>query len=149
LADDKDSRFFTPDLSLVGAEHSRKYRETGGEIGYLWNGAPCLVLTTKGRKSGTPHDKALICGADGDNFVIVGSMGGAPNHPQWYLNLVADPHVEVQVRADRFPAVARTAEGAERERLWKLMTDIWPNYDQYQARTSRAIPVVVLEPVKG
>jgi deazaflavin-dependent oxidoreductase (nitroreductase family) len=148
MSEQSESRYFEPDLSLAGVEHVRRYRETNGEVGCLWNGVPCLILTTKGRKSGTARDHALIGGADGDNYVIVASRGGAPTHPQWYLNLVADPHVEVQVRADRFPALAHTAEGAERDRLWRLMTDIWPNYDQYQERTSRTIPVVVLERTK-
>lgn len=139
------AEYVQPDLSLIGDEHVRRYRETDGEVGYLWNGAPALVLTTTGRRTGQPRDSALIFGADGDDCVIVASMGGAPMHPQWYLNLVADPEVQVQVKSDRFTARARTAEGDERERLWRLMTEIWPNYDQYQERTDRVIPVVVLE----
>jgi deazaflavin-dependent oxidoreductase (nitroreductase family) len=141
------AEYVQPDLSLIGDEHVRRYRETDGEVGYLWNGAPALILTTTGRRTGQPRDSALIFGADGDRFVIVASMGGAPTHPQWYLNLVANPEVQVQVKGDRFTARARTAEGDERARLWKLMTDIWPNYDQYQERTDRVIPVVVLERV--
>ena len=147
MSDKKD--YITPDISLIGAEHIRKYRETNGEVGYLWNGAPCLILTTKGRRSGQVRDSALICNFDGDNCVIVGSMGGAPKHPQWYLNLTADPNVTVQVKGERFSATARTAEGAERDRLWELMCEVWPNYDQYQERTTRRIPVVVLEPRKS
>ena len=145
MSDDNPKEYVKPDLTLFGAEHIRRYRETDGEVGYLWNGAPSLVLTTRGRRSGAARDSALICGADGNNFVVVASQGGAPTHPNWYHNLVADPNVEVQVRADRFHAVARTAKGAERDRLWKVMTDVWPNYDQYQQRTTRVIPVVVLE----
>jgi deazaflavin-dependent oxidoreductase (nitroreductase family) len=133
------------DLSLFGAEHVRRYRETGGEVGFRWNGATCLILTTRGRKSGEARDTPLICGFDGDAWVVVASQGGAPTHPGWYLNLVADPSVEVQVKADRFAATARTAEGAERDRLWKLMTGGWPSYDRYQEGTDRIIPVVVLE----
>lgn len=87
----------------------------------------------------------LIYGKDGDRYVVVASKGGAPEHPLWYENLAAHPEVEVQVLADRFRAQARTAEGEERTRLWKLMTGIWPDYDQYQQKTSREIPVVVLE----
>lgn len=142
---DNSDKYSTPDLSLVGDEHVRRYRETNGEVGYLWNGAPCLILTTTGRKSGKRRDNALICGFDGDACIVVASKGGAPAHPDWYRNLVADPNVEVQVKADRFAATARTAEGVERERLWALMTETWPNYDQYQERTDRLIPVVVLE----
>jgi deazaflavin-dependent oxidoreductase (nitroreductase family) len=145
MAGTDDSKYVKPDLSLIGDEHVRRYRETDGEVGYLWNGATCLVLTTRGRKSGKPRDIPLICGFDGDDCVIVASKGGAPSHPAWYSNLVANPEVEVQVKADRFRARARTAEGAERERLWKLMTKVWPNYDQYAERTARKIPVVVLE----
>jgi len=140
-----DSSSYTPpDLSLFGDEHVRRYQETDGEVGYLWNGATCCVLTTTGRRSGEPHHSALICGFDGDDVIVVASKGGAPEHPLWYRNLEADPNVQVQVKADRYAAVAHTAEGAERERLWKVMTAIWPNYDEYKARTTRLIPVVVL-----
>ncbi len=143
------TEYIQPDLSLIGEEHVRRYRETDGDVGYLWNGAPALILSTTGRKSGQTRDSALIFGADGDSCVIVASMGGAPMHPQWYLNLSAEPEVQVQVKGDRFTARARTADGDERERLWGLMTDIWPNYDQYQERTDRVIPVVVLERVES
>lgn len=134
-------------MSLFGPEHVRRYRETNGEVGYLWSGATCLVLATRGRRSGEWRDVPLIFGADGRHCVVVASKGGAPEHPVWYRNLVADPHVKVQVRADRFDAVARTAQGAERERLWRIMTAVWPNYDDYVKRTTREIPVVVLERV--
>jgi deazaflavin-dependent oxidoreductase (nitroreductase family) len=131
---------------LFGEEHVRRYRETDGEVGYLWSGVPTLILTTTGRRSGEPRSKALIFGRDGGNHLVVASKGGAPHHPAWYLNLVDDPEVEVQVKGDRFRARARTATADERARLWKLMTGIWPAYDQYQERTDRQIPVVVLEP---
>jgi deazaflavin-dependent oxidoreductase (nitroreductase family) len=133
------------DLSLFGAEHIRRYRETDGEVGYLWNGVPTLVLTTTARKSGQKRDSALICGSHGDDYVVIASQAGAPTHPLWYLNLRDDPRVEVQVLGDRFAATARTAEGEERQRLWKMMTDAWPSYDVYQSRTDRTIPLVVLE----
>ncbi len=145
MSENDESRYVKPDLTLMGDEHVRRYRETGGEEGYLWNGATCLVLTARGRKSGKTRDIPLICGFDDDRCVVVASKGGAPEHPRWYLNLVADPSCEVQVKRDRFRAIARTAEGAERERLWKVMTEVWPNYDQYAERTTRVIPVVVLE----
>ncbi len=147
MTQNEPAPIFKPDLSLMGDEHVRRYEETNGEVGYLWNGATCLVLQTTGRTSGQPRKSALICGFDGDNCIIVASRGGAPTHPSWYHNLVADPNVTVQVKSERFAAVARTAEGAERDRLWTLMTGIWPNYDEYAARTTRLIPVVVLEPV--
>ena len=133
------------DLALFGDEHVRRYESTGGEVGYWWNGAPCLVLTTTGAKSGRQRKSALIFGADGDNCVLIASKGGAPSHPDWYRNLVANPTVQVQVNSDVFTAVARTSEGPERERLWLLMTAIWPSYDEYRGRTDRHIPVVVLE----
>ena len=131
---------------LYGAEHVRRYLETDGEVGYRWrNGAPILILTTTGRRSGEPRPKPLIFGEDDGRYVVVASRGGAKHHPGWYLNLAADPDVHVQVKADRFPARARTAEGDERERLWKRMAEIWPAYDDYRQRTDREIPVVVLE----
>jgi deazaflavin-dependent oxidoreductase (nitroreductase family) len=130
---------------LFGDEHVRRYRETGGQEGYEWNGVKTLILTTTGRHSGLERSKALILGEDGDRYVVVASKGGAPQHPAWYLNLASDPNVQVQVRDDVFSARARTAEGGERERLWKLMSGIWPAYDEYQRKTDREIPVVVLE----
>lgn len=135
-------------------EHMKRYRETGGEDGHIWKGLdgkqslPCLILTTTGRRSGEKHDTALIYGVDGENPVIVASMGGAPKHPLWYENLAANPEVEVQVKADVFPAKARTAAGDERARLWTMMAEIFPTYDSYREKagaTGREIPVVVLE----
>ncbi|MGE5689584.1 MAG: nitroreductase family deazaflavin-dependent oxidoreductase [Pseudomonadota bacterium] len=131
---------------LFGDEHVRRYLETDGEVGYRWrNGAPILILTTTGRKSGEPRLRPLIFGEDDGRYVVVASQGGAPAHPNWYLNLRTNPDVHVQIRGDRFAARARTAEGEERERLWRRMAEIWPPYDDYQRRTDRTIPVVVLE----
>jgi deazaflavin-dependent oxidoreductase (nitroreductase family) len=137
----------TDDDQLFGDEHVRVYRETGGERGYHWRGTEILVLTTKGRKSGEQRAMALIQRADGDDrWVVVASKGGAPQHPAWFLNLEANPDdVTVQVRDDEFPATATVAQGEERERLWKAMTEVWPSYDDYQAKTDREIPIVVLE----
>jgi deazaflavin-dependent oxidoreductase (nitroreductase family) len=136
-----------PDLALLGEEHIRRYQETGGEVGYLWNGAPTLLLYSTGRKTGQPRTHALIFARDGDDYLIVASMGGAPRHPQWYLNVTANPEAEIQVRATRIGVLARTAPpGGERERLWKVAAGVWPNYDAYQGRTERQIPVVVLSP---
>jgi deazaflavin-dependent oxidoreductase (nitroreductase family) len=126
-------------------EHVERYLATDGEDGHEWHGVHTLLLTTQGRRSGKPHTLPLIYGEDGDRLLIVASMGGAPRHPSWYLNLLADPNVEVQVKGDRFQATAHTAGPDERPRLWKTMTAVWPDYDQYQTRTSREIPVVVLE----
>jgi deazaflavin-dependent oxidoreductase (nitroreductase family) len=131
---------------LFGAEHVRRYLETDGEVGYRWrNGAPILILTTTGRRSGEERLKPLIFGEDDGRYVVIASKGGAQHHPDWYLNLRADPDVHVQVKADRFAARARIAEGEERERLWRRMAEIWPAYDDYRQKTDREIPVVVLE----
>jgi proline iminopeptidase len=131
---------------LYGEEHVRRYRETDGEEGYDWReGSKILLLTTTGRKSGKETTTPLIFAMDGDNPVIVASKGGAPEHPGWYKNLVANPAAEVQIKGDVFPVRARDAEGEERERLWKLMNVEWPHYEEYQQKTYREIPVVILE----
>jgi deazaflavin-dependent oxidoreductase (nitroreductase family) len=135
-----------PDLTLLGEEHVSEYRATDGEVGYLWNGVPTLLLTTTGRHSGQPRTSALIFGRDGDDYLVVASMGGAPRHPSWYLNVTANPAAEIQVRADRIPVIAHTGSDDDKPRLWRIMTDVWPNYDVYQTRTDRSIPVVVLSP---
>ena len=134
-----------PDIALLGDEHVAKYRETDGAIGYEWNGASCLLLTTTGRKSREPRTVPLIFAADGERPIVIASKGGAPDDPQWYRNVVADSTVEVQVKGERFKAIARTLEGDERERCWRLATQDWPNYDEYAKRTTRVIPVVALE----
>jgi deazaflavin-dependent oxidoreductase (nitroreductase family) len=139
------TEYKAPDITLIGDEHVAKYRETDGEDGYLWNGATCLLLTTAGRKSGEPREIPLIFAADGERQIIIASKGGAPTHPQWYRNIEANPRVEVQIKGDRFAATARTVEGEERDRCWARATEGWPNYDEYQNRTDRVIPVVVLE----
>ncbi len=130
---------------LFGQEHVKRYRETNGAEGHEWQGATVLILTTKGRRTGQQRSTPLIYGRDGDNYVIVASKGGADEHPGWYLNLVADPDVEVQVLADRFPARAHTATPEDKPRLWQAAVARWPAYADYQRRTEREIPVVVLE----
>jgi deazaflavin-dependent oxidoreductase (nitroreductase family) len=129
------------------ARHVRRYVETDGRSGHKWNRTQTLLLVTRGRKSGRLRRTALIYGRDGDRYLLVASNGGARNHPFWYLNLTAHPEVQVQVGADRFTARARTASAEEKPRLWRLMTAVWPDYDRYQKRTSRDIPVVILERV--
>lgn len=132
--------------NLFGDEHIRRYRETDGEVGHVWRrGSKILLLTTKGRSTGEPRTAPLIYADAGEDYVIVASKGGAPEQPGWYKNLDKEPQVELQVKGDVFPARARTATGDERERLWKLMTQEWPDYDEYQKKTDREIPVVVLE----
>jgi deazaflavin-dependent oxidoreductase (nitroreductase family) len=142
-----ESGYTAPDLSLVGESHIKAYRETNGDVGYLWNGVPTLLLTTMGRRTGEPRTSALIFARNTDDFLVVASMGGAPRHPQWYLNLTANPAAEIQVRADHSPVVAHPATPAEKPRLWRVVTGVWPNYEVYQGRTAREIPVVVLSPV--
>lgn len=133
---------------LFGEEHVRRYVETDGEEGHIWReGSTILLLTTTGRNSGKQSTMPLIYGLDGENPVIVASKGGAPDHPGWYKNLSKDPEVDVQILGDRFHARARDAEGDERERLWRRLNEIWPHYDEYQTKTDREIPVVVLERV--
>ncbi len=106
---------------------------------------PCLLLKTTGRHSGEARVLPLIYGEDGGRYVIVASKGGAPEHPGWYRNIEQDPNVELQVLGDVFPATARTAEGEERDRLWAKANEVWPHYAEYQEKTEREIPVVVLE----
>ena len=127
------------------AKHTREYVESDGKKGHKWQGVRTLVLTTTGRRSGDKRRNALIYGTDGDDYLVVASKGGHKNHPLWYLNLVADPNVQVQVLGERFKARARVASPEEKERLWPMMAKIWPEYDKYQARTERDIPVIVLE----
>jgi deazaflavin-dependent oxidoreductase (nitroreductase family) len=134
-----------PDLTLHGDQHVRRYLETDGATGHEWNGASCLILWTTGARTGRQRVNALIYGRDGDSLLLIASMGGAPANPGWYHNLVAHPEAEVQVMGDRFAVRARTATGAERDRLWRIMTASWPNYDVYITRTTRVIPLVVLE----
>ena len=132
---------------LFGAEHTRKYRETGGEEGHDWQGTQTLILTTTGRKSGDRRDAPLIYGRSGDDYLIVASKGGAPQPPAWFLNLEANPDAEIQVHAEHVKVRARIATPEEKPALWTIMTAEWPSYDEYQTKTTREIPVVVLEPV--
>lgn len=128
-------------------DHIEEYVATDGDKGHRWRGMTTLLLTTRGRKSGLLRRTALIYGRDGDNYLIVASNGGAAKHPLWYLNLAANPDVEVQVGPDRFAARARDATPEEKPRLWAIMTAIFPTYDRYQQKTRRDIPLVILERV--
>ena len=135
-------------------EHVALYRATNGAEGHMWDrlGAegtyPCLLLTTTGRHSKQARTTPLVYGRDGDDFMVIGSKGGRPTHPAWYLNLVDDPKVHLQVGADTMAATARIATGKERERRWAMMKDVYPLYDDYAARIgeAREIPLVVLTP---
>ena len=136
-------------------DHLARYIATDGADGYLWDASlgggkglvPTLLLTTVGRKSGKVLTLPLIFGQSGPNYVVVASKGGAPTHPAWYLNLQANPKVQVQVKAAKFAAHAHTAVGEERAALWAKMVEIYGPYAQYQTKTDRQIPVVVLTPV--
>jgi proline iminopeptidase len=135
---------------LFGEEHVRRYIETDGEEGHIWReGSTILLLTTTGRNTGKQSTTPLIYGLDGANPVIVASKGGAPEHPGWYKNLAKNRDVEVQIKGDVFRARARDAEGEERDRLWQMMLGHWPPYAEYQTKTNRQIPVVVLERTSG
>jgi len=132
--------------NLFGDAHVARYQETNGDVGHIWReGSTILLLTTTGRKSGEKRTVPLIYASDGPRYVIIASKGGAPEHPGWYENLAKSADVEVQVKGDKFHARARTAQGKEREQLWKKANEVWKYYDDYAKKTSREIPVVVLE----
>jgi deazaflavin-dependent oxidoreductase (nitroreductase family) len=132
---------------LYGAEHVKRYEETDGAEGYDWGdrGGKILILSTIGRKSGEERKHALIFREVDGGYAVVSSDGGAPRHPNWHLNLEADPNVKVQIKADKFAAKARVASPEERAKIWPLMTEVWPDYDEYAKKTDREIPIVILE----
>jgi deazaflavin-dependent oxidoreductase (nitroreductase family) len=146
----------SPDLPAWVKDHISRYVATDGADGYLWDASlgggkglvPTLLLTTVGRKTGRSLTLPLIFGRSGPNYVVVASKGGAPAHPAWYTNLTASPEVRVQVKAEKFTARARTADPKEREVLWPMMVAIYGPYAQYQTKTDRQIPVVILEPLQ-
>ena len=127
--------------------HIREFVESNGQKGQIWLGAPALLLTTRGRKTGKLRRTGLIYGRDGKNYLLVASAGGAPKHPLWYLNLVANPEVELQVGVEKIKGRARTASKDEKPRMWKIMAGLFPRYDEYQAKTRREIPLIIVEPV--
>lgn len=127
--------------------HIQEYVESNGKKGHMWRGFPALLLTTRGRKSGKLRRTGLIYGRDGANYLLVASNGGAPKHPNWYLNLVENPEVNLQVGAEKLTARARTATPEEKLRLWPVMSKIFPMYDSYQEKAGREIPLVIVEPV--
>jgi deazaflavin-dependent oxidoreductase (nitroreductase family) len=130
---------------LFGQEHVDRYRATDGEEGHEWQGTITLLLTTTGRKSGEERTTPLIYQEHDGDYLVVASKGGADEPPAWFRNLEANPSVGVQVMGDRFKANARTATSDEKPEMWKKMTGTWPAYDDYQTKTDREIPVVVLE----
>ena len=131
-------------LRVMGAVHNFLYRLTGGKVGGRMGKAPVLLLTVRGRKTGKQRTTPLLYGRDGDDLVVIASVGGAPKHPAWYLNLQGQ-EADVQIGRERRRVRARDAEGDERERLWAEMVAIYAPYASYQQKTSRRIPVVVLE----
>lgn len=129
-----------------GQDHIDQYLATDGREGHVWrNGTTILLLGTTGRKSGAARLHPLIYRDHGDAYLVVASKGGAPEPPEWFLNLQADPQVTVQIKDEKFPARARVATPEEKPEMWARMAEVWPDYDAYQARTDRQIPVVVLE----
>jgi deazaflavin-dependent oxidoreductase (nitroreductase family) len=131
---------------LFGKEHVERYQATDGEEGYIWrNGVTVLILTTTGRRTGKQRSTPLIFRQHGDDYLVVASRGGSDQPPDWYLNLQANPDVQVQIKGDKFAARARTATPEEKPQLWREMTEVWPDYDKYQIKTEREIPVVMLE----
>ena len=129
------------------AKHIRRYIETDGQEGQMYNGRPALLLTTRGRQSGKLRRTALFYGQYGDRYLLVASNGGAPKHPAWYHNLVDHPEVEIQVGPETFTARARTATAEERPALWRRMVEFFPLYATYQAKAGREIPLVIVERV--
>jgi len=128
------------------AEHVEQYLSSNGEEGYIWEGAPVIILGTIGAKSGKLRRTPLIRVQVDDSYVVIGSMGGAPTHPQWVHNLMANPEVTIHDRADAHQLVARLAEGEEKARLWAAANEVWSDYDNYQASTDRTIPLFICEP---
>jgi deazaflavin-dependent oxidoreductase (nitroreductase family) len=134
-------------MRMVSGTHEFWYRLTGGLIGGSFGHLPVLLLTTTGRKTGKKRTTPLVYLLDGDNIVIIASNGGSDHHPEWWLNLRAEPNAEVQVGGDVKAVVAAKAQGAERERLWREVNELYHGYDEYSRMTDREIPVVVLRPV--
>ena len=131
------------------SDHIKNYLITHGEEGHEWRpGIYTLLITTIGRKTGRLLRTGLIYGMDQDRYIIVASKGGHPNHPEWYLNLRKNPEVLLQVKSEKFLARAKDADGKEYQRLWKMMVEIFPQYEDYQRRTIRKIPVVILERIE-
>ena len=129
------------------ADQVALYETSGGTDGLLLDGKPCVIVWTRGRRSGTVRKSALMRVADGEGrYAVVASMGGAPNHPVWYLNMVTDSAVSLQDGPELADYTARVVDGDEKAEWWKRATDVWPAYDDYQSKTDRAIPLVVLDP---
>jgi F420H(2)-dependent quinone reductase len=136
---------YAPSPAEWVAEQVRQYEASRGSEGNTMRGVPVIILWTRGRKSGSVRKTPLMRVHDGDRYAVVASMGGAPEHPQWYANITADPHVSVQDGAEVRDFVAREATGEEKAEWWAKATAVWPDYDAYQEKTDREIPLLVLE----
>lgn len=143
---DPNARFNAINVDVIDQFHKNDGRIDSG----MFKGARLLLLTTTGAKSGQTRVNPLAFTRDGDNYVVIASKGGSPTHPDWYHNVVAHPDVNVEVSTaegvKRFAAHASVARGAERQRLYSAQAAIMPGFAEYQRKTSRQIPVVVLEP---
>ena len=128
------------------ADHVQQYLDTDGEQGGTWEGAPIIVLSTTGAKSGKLRRTPLIRVKAGEDYLVIASMGGAPSHPNWYHNIVAHPEVTVQDHAEVHEMIARTATESERAELWPAAAAVWPAYDEYVTKTDRVIPLVICSP---
>ena len=137
---------YEPGTWKLAADHVERYESSGGTRGLTMSGAPCVVLTTLGRRSGKARKAPVIRVEHDGRYEVLASMGGQPQHPGWYFNLVDDPHVTLQDGPVVRDYVARPLEGAERDEWWARATEVWPAYDDYQAKTTRVIPVVLLDP---
>jgi len=147
-----------PNLPQWMIDHANRYMSSGGADGHMYDAnppgysrmtVPSLLLTTMGRKSGQKFIFPLYYGQTGNSYIIVASKGGAPEHPGWYKNILANPEVEIQVGTKKLKARARTVSGAERQQLWEKALEFWPPYADYQKKTAREIPVVVLDPINS
>jgi F420H(2)-dependent quinone reductase len=133
-------------LKLGTIVHSGVYRATGGRLLGRMGQSPILLLNTVGRNSGKKRATPLLYVVDGEDFVIIASKGGAPTHPAWYLNLVANPDTTVEVGDRKSRVSAEELDGEEKVRLWRKMAEMYPTYDDYQDKTKREIPLLVLHP---
>jgi deazaflavin-dependent oxidoreductase (nitroreductase family) len=131
-------------MSDWNARIIEEFRSNGGQVGGNFKGAPLLLLTTKGRRTGAARTSPVMYLADGDRLLVFASKGGAPTNPDWYRNLVADPEVTVEVGTETYRAQAHPVEGAERDRLYAEQASRYPGFAEYQASTDRVIPVVAI-----
>jgi F420H(2)-dependent quinone reductase len=144
--ENRKSSTFRIVIKAIGTLHRWMYRVSGGKLGQSFFGSPVLLLTTTGRRTGQPRTWPLTYLREGDRLIIIASNGGQPNHPAWYLNLRATPQVSVQLGDRVRRMIAQTTEGDERARLWSRVVEEYPAYAEYQRKTDRQIPVVVLNP---